>query len=176
MNATIINDNSLSEVSGVWKDAISRMFSDQRLDRTAVHSFPWPIAYQELGGQGKALSPKESREYETSQLLNGMGYPVEFFQSSLSVQQMPTAIRMFEQSYRFLQRGLSHAVKETCARISKHMYGEAFDVFLQSPAMAADLERRGIYLQMYAGGQISGKTALETIGLRQYYLHRLEKR
>jgi hypothetical protein len=148
-------------LSEKWGPTASRMISEQRMDRTRIHSFPFPVEYQELGGNGKALSPKDLKEFEVTQMLDAMGYPRELFQTSLNVQNIPTAIRLHESAYGFLQRGLSRAVNQFVKRISAQMFGESFDCTLELPSIADNLEKRGIYLNLMSTGDISRAKALE---------------
>jgi hypothetical protein len=44
---------------------------------------PFPITYQELGGQGRALAPMDLIKLYDDKMLSEAGFPVEVFNMSL---------------------------------------------------------------------------------------------
>jgi len=152
-------------VADEWVPAIQRMWADHRRTQTSVQGFPFPFVYQELGGNGKSLAPKDIKEYEVNQLLNCVGYPLELLQGSLSVQQIPAAIRLFESSHSFLKDGLAAATRFAIRKISSHMHGEAYDATLRPSSIADDIERRGLIFNLYSAGEIPRRVAFDGLAL-----------
>lgn len=148
-----------------WIPAIRNLVKEQRQERTRIHGFPFQLSYQEVGGNGKQLTPKDVKEYEVKNLLNGLGYPMELFTASLSMQQMPAAIRMFESSFSYLVEGLSGAIRFAVKKISSYMNGEAYDVRLLSSTVADDMERRSLLFNLFSASEIPRRLALEGLGL-----------
>lgn len=148
-----------------WVPAANKMFKEQRLDRTKIHAFPFQSVLQEFGGQGKALTPKDLKEYEVGQLLTGLGIPLEMLKGSLSVQATPFMIRLMESAHQPLAQGLSNAAKWMVEKVSQFMYGEAFDCALASSEVANDLEKRSILFNLFSAGEISREEAFEGLGL-----------
>jgi hypothetical protein len=156
------NDGSASMLLGRdWMPAVKRMFEEQRLDRTAVHGFPFPFMIQELGGQGRALSPKDLKEFEVKNLLNCASIPVEFFNMSLTAQQWAPALRLFESSHSPLAGGLSRLTRFLVASISSYMFGEAFDGTLASPQDVDNIDRRNVFMSLYSAGEIPKRLVLD---------------
>lgn len=164
-NLAGLGENRNHMIAEEWVPAVRRMISEQRADRTRVHGFPFPFTYQELGGQGKALAPKDVKEYEVKHLLSCVGYPVELFQGSLSLQQMPAAIRLFESSFSHVRDGLAAAAKFAVDKITNYMYGESFDATLRPSSIADDIERRSLIFNLYSAGEIPRRVAFEGLAL-----------
>lgn len=164
-NLAGLGENRNHMIAEEWVPAVRRMISEQRTDRTRIHGFPFPFTYQELGGQGKALAPKDVKEFEIRHLLNCVGYPMELFQGSLALQQMPAAIRLFESSFSHVRDGLAAAVKFAVAKITNYMHGESFDATLRPSAVADDLERRQLIFNLYSAGEIPRRVAFERLAL-----------
>ncbi|TXH14589.1 MAG: hypothetical protein E6R03_08890 [Hyphomicrobiaceae bacterium] len=164
-NLAGLGENRNHMIAEEWVPAVRAMISSQRSDRTRLHAFPFPFTYQELGGQGKALAPKDVKEYEVKNLLNCIGYPMELFQGTLSLQQMPPAIRLFESSFSHVRDGLSGAVRFAVNKITSYMYGESFDAVMKKPAVADDMERRSLLFNLYSAAEIPRRVAFDSLGL-----------
>lgn len=160
-----MGDNRNHMIADEWVPAVRRMVSEQRGDRTRIHGFPFAFTYQELGGQGKQLSPKDVKEYEVNHLLNCVGYPMDLFQGSLALQQIPAAIRLFESSFSHVRDGLSGAVKFAVTKISNYMYNEPFDATLRPSSVADDIERRSLIFNLYSAGEIPRRVAFDGLAL-----------
>jgi len=140
---------------GVWGDRVKDLIASRRKNPEQIHAFPFPIRYQEEGASGKELTPKDLIEYQTNDMLDGMGYPAELFRGSLQVQQIPTAIRLFENSFYFMHQNYDRMLKWATRRILDYTGREQIGVTLQLPSIADDLEQRHVYLQLAAGGEVS---------------------
>lgn len=160
-----LGDHRNNVIADEWVPAVQSMLAEQRADRTRIHGFPFPFVYQELGGQGKSLTPKDLKEFEVRNLMNGLGYPLELFQATMGLQQMPAAIRLFESSFAPLSSGLSGLARWSVKKISAYMNGEAYDSTLQSPSVADDLEHRSLLMNLFSAGEVPGRVALESLSL-----------
>jgi hypothetical protein len=135
----ITDSHRMATIANEWGGAVDRMVKEQRLDRTQINGFPFPCKLDSLGGDGKGLVPKDLKEFEVRQLLDGMGYPEELIRGSFNTQQMPAAIRMFESALYPLAQGLRNSTKFAVSKISRYMFGEAYDTTLKSPRTADDI-------------------------------------
>jgi hypothetical protein len=160
-----VGDSAAFALSKEWMPAINRMFKEQRLDRTKIHSFPFPSVLQEFGGQGKALTPKELKEYEVGQLLTGLGIPLELLQGSLSVQATPFMIRMMESAHPGLSQGLANAARWMAGKVSRFMFGESFNCTLSSSRVANDIEKRSLLFNLFSAGEIPRSKAFDGLDL-----------
>ena len=151
--------------AGEWTQHIGTLIKDRRVRPENIHAFPFPVNYQEFGAEGKNLTPKDLMAAQTDELLDGMGYPAELFHGSLQVQQVPTALRMFENSFRFIYSNFNNFLKWTAGKILTYQKLGTLELQLDLPTVADDLERRGVYLQLAAGGEISRATAYKSFNI-----------
>lgn len=145
---------------------MQQMIARKRKNITDIQIAPYKIGYQMLGGEGKAMSPKDNIEMAMSELLNSVGFPVEMYQSNLQIQVAPVALRLFERRWIDLVDGFNKLVSWMFESV-KDSFGWSSDmeVKLRSITMADDMERRVISLQAAAGGDISKTNALSQFGI-----------
>ncbi|MCQ2172231.1 MAG: hypothetical protein MJZ17_05750 [Bacteroidales bacterium] len=160
-------DAATSMNLGPWMQAMHQLIKKQRQDPTSIHAVPFPVNYQELGGNGKALAPVDLLKDQTDTVLDSAGFPAELWHSSLTVQQIPTALRLFESTWVHLHRRLNNFVKWVSKNVLDYMEREQQGVKLLLPSIADDLEQKHIYLQMAAGGEISRKTAYKAFNIEE---------
>lgn len=170
-----LTDPSVYTNLGVWSTHIEKLIKHRRKDPTKMMSFPFPVNYQEFGAEGKNLTPKELIEYTTNEMLDGMGYPSELFRGSLQVQQIPTTLRLFENTFHFLHRHYDGLLRWLTKRVLDYMGMEQIGVSLQLPSMADDLEQRHIYLQLAAGGEISRSKAYKPFNVKDPVQEAIER-
>jgi len=149
-----------------WGAEIKNVINKRRTDPFAMHALPFPVSYQEFGAQGKSLAPKELVEYHNNVLLDSMGYPAELFKGSLQVQQIPTAVRLFENSFHFIHQGFARIVKWAAIRICDYIGQQRLEASLQLPRLADDLERQRVYMQLAAGAEIPRSVAYGPFGIK----------
>lgn len=152
-------------LSSYWSGEIQKIIKNRRADKFAMHSMPFPVTYQEFGAQGKTLSPKDMMEFQTSAMLDGMGYPQELFKGSLTWMQVPTAMRLFENSFMFLHCGFNNLTGWASRRIRSYLNQPQMKITLQRPSMADSLERKQLIFQLGAMGEISRETAYNSLGI-----------
>jgi hypothetical protein len=150
---------------GQWTNAIEEIIRRRRKDKFAMHALPFPVNFQEFGYEGKELTPKDLIEYQTNNLLDGMGFPVELFKCSLQYMQVPTAVRMFENSFLFVQTGFDAFTKWASRKCRAYLQLPKMAVTLQRPSLADSLERKQILLQLSSAGEVSRELAYEPFGV-----------
>lgn len=144
---------------GRWQAAISQLIAKQRKDQTSIFSVPFPVTYQELGGNGKALAPVELIKQQEDSMLDGFGFMAEHWHGTLQWQQVPTAIRSFESTLMHIPRAGNRFVKWVVRNITGFLKRPNMDVNLMLPSVADNIENKQIRLQLAAGGEISRRTA-----------------
>ena len=149
-----------------WGSEIKNVINKRRTDPFAMHALPFPVSYQEFGAQGKNLAPKDLVEYHNGVLLDAMGYPAELFKGSLQIQQVPTAVRLFENSFHFIHQGFDRIVKWVSGRICDYIGQQRLETSLQLPRLADDLERQRVYMQLAAGAEIPRSIAYGPFGIK----------
>lgn len=159
------SDAAASINLGPWTAMAQNFIKNKRQDPTAMHIMPFPITYQELGGNGRSLAPQDLIKLYDDKMLNEAGFPVEVFNMSLQMNVLPTAIRAFEATYTHLQRKLSNFVKWVSSSIRNYQGLEQLDIKLALPSVADDMEKRHIWLQLAAGGEVSRETAYKAFSI-----------
>lgn len=150
---------------GRWTAAMGQLIAAKRKDPTALHTVPFPVTYQELGANGKALAPVDLMKAMNDEVLNGFGYPAELWHMTVQFQAVPTAIRMFEMTFLHLMRAFNQATKFVAKNIQDYMERDPLGVKLSRPRVADDLERKHIYLQLASGAELSRATAWKAFNI-----------
>lgn len=159
------NDAATSMNLGPWMQAMRQLISRKREDPTSLHAVPFPVTYMEMGGNGKGLVPVDLLKMQTDTVLDAAGFPAELWHSSLTVQQLPTAMRLFEATWVHLHRRLNGFVKWVTKNVLDYMEREQVGIKLLLPSIANDLEQKHIYMQMAAGGEVSKQTAYKAFNI-----------
>jgi len=150
---------------GEFRFMVNRAITEQRMDRTKVSALPIPVNFQEAGGNGKSLVPKDLKDYETKQLMHAMGIPAEFTTGTIQLESYPYAVRLFESSHADLFEELSNAAKWAVASITKFLYGEAYDATLEPSGVVDDANRRIIIRDLYQAQEIPRRVLGEALQL-----------
>lgn len=148
-----------------WSSEIRKIIKTRRADKFAMHSLPFPVNYQEFGANGKQLTPKDLMEFQTNTLLDGLGYPRELFTGSLQYLQVPTGLRLFENTFLFIYIGFNNATRWVVRRVRSYLNQPAMEVMLQRPSLADSLERKQLIFQLAAMGEISRETGYDSLGI-----------
>lgn len=145
------------------KNAISRQ---RKGTHTDIDIVPFSMEFQELGGNGKSLAPVDLIEYQEKAMLGGMGYAPEWYSGSIAVQQVPTAVRNMESVYTHLFRSINMGVKWIASNILSYEEREPMVVCMDPPSVADDMEKRSIWLQLAAGGEVSRYRAYKAYNIK----------
>ena len=144
---------------------VQSMLRRRRRDPAAWNVLPFPIEYKALGGDARALAPKDLLEQGLEVLLNGLGVPVELFKGTLQLQTAPAAIRLFESQWVYLPQSLNAFLDFLSDRLTELLSWEHAELRLTRPMHADDLSKITAQLQLAAGKQISQDTALRPLDL-----------
>jgi hypothetical protein len=150
---------------GRWTKEISHIIAARRKDKFAMHALPFPVNYQEFGANGKELTPKDMMEFQTNSMLDGMGYPAELFKGTLQYLQVPTAMRLFENSFMFINLGYTQFIQWVVRRVRSYLNQPYVKVLMQKPQLADSLERKQILLQLMSANEISRETGFDQLGI-----------
>lgn len=144
---------------GRWHAAMTQLIQHKRKDPTALFTVPFPVTYQELGGNGKALAPVELIKQQEDSTLDAFGLPAELWHGTLQYQQVPNAIRTFQNSFTYIPRAFNKAIKWLVKDICGYLKRPQMDVLISPPSVADNMENKQIGLQLASGGEISRATA-----------------
>lgn len=142
-----------------WKAAMAQLVQTKRTDPTSIHTVPFPVTYQELGANGKALAPVDLLKEQADEVRSGFGIAPELWHFSLQMQQTPTAIRIFESTHSDVARDANMALKWVTKSILDYLQKEQIGVSMLRPHVADDLDNRQVALTLASGGEVSRKTA-----------------
>jgi len=148
-----------------WVGQIQQIIDNRRKDKFAMHALPFPVTYQEFGAQGKQLTPYDLAEFHTNALLDGMGFPQELFKGTVAFVQMPTALRLFENSFSYVGIGFNSLVHWVTNSVRSYLGYAKMRTRLQRPSVADSIERKQFVYQLAAMGEISRETAYESLGV-----------
>lgn len=149
----------------IFQDQMSQIISNRRKDPTAIHAVPMAVEYQEFGANGKSFAPKELIEFQNDQLLNGCGFPVELFKLSLQTQQVPTALRIFQNAFWFIYNNYNKFTKWVVKKVQDYSRSAQLEVRLQEPQMADNLENTNLITQLVMGGVLPYDVIFKKFGL-----------
>jgi len=150
---------------GSFVSQLQTMVARKRKNITDIQIAPCKIGYQLMGGEGKAMSPKDNVLAATDEILNNSGYPAEMYRGNLTWQAAPVALRLFERRWISLVDGNNDLIRWLVKNISKSFNWSAdLTCKMRSVTLADDLERKALGLQAAAGGDISKTTGYAPFG------------
>lgn len=149
----------------IFQDQMAQIIANRRKDPTAIHAVPLAVEYQEFGANGKSFAPKELIEFQNDQLLNGCGFPVELYKLSLQTQQVPTALRIMQNSFLFIYNNYNKFTKWVTKKVLDYSRSAQIEIQLQEPQMADNLENMNIITQLVMGGSLPYDVLFKKFGL-----------
>jgi hypothetical protein len=148
-----------------FRGQVEAMIANRRKDKFAIHSLPFPVNFQQLGGNGKQFALHELVTIHSDALFDGLGYPQELFRGSLNIEQVPTALKLFERTYEWLYQCVLGAAKFIAAKVQDAMDLSALDVTIKRPALAHSVEARQLLMQLAANGEIPREVVYGELGI-----------
>lgn len=157
--------SDIDMLAPLWMKHMGQIIKDRRQDPFAMHSLPFPVNYMESNANGRILSPKDSMLFQKNEINENAGYPVELWQGTMQVQAMPVALRLFENSFFHIHRGLDRCARWINEATSRHLDQEQLDLGLKLPSTADDLEARSVMIQLAASGEVSRERAFKFLNI-----------
>ena len=149
----------------IWKGAMQNIVAKKRQNPDMLFTAPFPVAYQEVGGNGRALAPVELIEATKATLFDSMGLPNELFKASLAAPEVPTALRLFETANIHIPRAFNRFVQWVVTEICDYLSTKRLHARLLAPKIADDMEKKNVLLQLASGGLISYTTAFKALNI-----------
>ena len=139
-----------------WRPEIQKLIDNRRKNKFSMASLPFPVKYEEFGANGKQLTSKDLLEYQINNLLNAVGYPAEMYTMSLELKQMPTAIRLFENSFWFIHENFVNFTKWVIDKLRTKFLklDDTVEVSVERPSMASDIDQQNVLLQLGMQGEL----------------------
>lgn len=143
------------------KDMVNR----HKTDPADMQVMPYPVEYQAFGAEGKSLNVEPEIRNTSDEMLNALNYPAELYRNNLQYQAMPSALRVFENTWQYLVDGSNDLLQFTADHICGFQGWERMEVGFTQVKVADDMERKQIFMQLAAAQQISMMTALKPYDL-----------
>lgn len=155
----------VTQSSPLWNSAVQKMINDHRRDPGAYSTFPFPLEYQQLGGQGKALAPTEMIQSAIANILNALYIPQELFTMTLSQPQtIGPALRLFENSWCTLVDSYNIILDHWGDIIGKMVGLPKAKIKLTPVTLSDDMERKSIIGQLVSANAIARSELLNMYG------------
>jgi hypothetical protein len=138
-----------------------------RIDGADWNFFPFPVNYQAIGGEGMQLdqSTRDTIQAEEDRLLNVRGIPPELYRGSLTLQNAPVGLRLFESGNSAFVGDMNRVIQWASTTIAKFMNVGDHEVSLEPVTMTDNLDDKAWRLQASMTGAISKETGLGPLGI-----------
>ena len=141
--------------SGSWSAAVDQMLQDHRRDPGSYHKFPFPLNFQQLGGDGKNLAPAELMQMAQHNILNALNIPQELYSMTLQTQAVGPALRLFENSWSCVVDAYNRLLQHWGDVIAKIRGLAPAKFSLISSTFADDMERKSVIGQLVSSNSIA---------------------
>ena len=148
-----------------WRENIGEELQKWKQDQNYIPITNFPVGYQELGGQGKALMLAPEIRANAELLLAGMEIPTEFLFGGVSWSGSNVSLRMTENTMLGDMRPQRALLRWVVKKISQYFDIPEIDVKFKPFKMADDLQRMAFNLQLAQAGKLSDYTLLSQADL-----------
>jgi hypothetical protein len=149
---------------GLWTNAVQSMVHEHRRDPASYHTFPFPMNYQQLGGQAKELAPVEIMEKAKADILAAWNIPQELYNMSLQTQAVGPALRLFENSWSMLPNYYNQLLQHIGDVIGAIKGLPPAKISLIPVTFADDMERKSVVGQLVSANAIARSELLKLYG------------
>jgi hypothetical protein len=151
----------LNQNGAVWTGAVDDMIEEHRRDPGSYHKFPFPINYQQLGGEGTKLAPVEMMEHAKNAILNALDVPVEMFQMTFQQQTAGPMLRMFENAWSVIPASYNHLLSHLGEVIGNILGLPKAKISLIPITFSDDMERKSVIGQLVSANSIARSELLK---------------
>lgn len=148
-----------------FRSQVDRMIRFHRKNPTSWHTLPFPVNFQQFGGDVNKMVPYELLNQGNDVLLNALGAPVELQRGTVQLSAAPTFLRVYESQHHHMVHQNNSLLAWAVRRICEVLNWEPVDARYRRVQHADDLQRQLNILQMAMGGRVSETEALRTLGL-----------
>ena len=162
MNSDLLGMVPFDDISA----QIENMIEEHRVNPTTVHSLPFPLNYQVLGGEASSLIQVELQEHYRGRLLQNMGFPIEMIHKSMNNSVAPMlGFRMFERTWQHFSNGLNNWFTWFTNAVGGLNHWGSVRVETIPTSLYEDPEIKILKMELASAFKISMGTALKAIGL-----------
>jgi hypothetical protein len=146
------------------KESVMQAMKEHRHDPGDAYYLPFPVGYQAIGGEMKALNVEAEIKMTNEEIMNAMGFPQEFFYGSITVQAAPVALRMMENTLSSWISGMNGLTQWICNKITDYFDLDATKVNWAKVTLVDDIEKKNLLMQLVGVSKIADETLLGAIG------------
>ena len=147
-----------------WRNVVQVQLRRMQNDPNEIGIMPYPLGYQQIGGDGKALSITDIMEYQDRRLLVQLGCPPELVYGGMTYSGANVALRMLENNFAYYVRKQEKFLNFIAKAISRLLSIDAPEHVKLAPFRMADDQQMSATLQMLgAQNRISETTALSGV-------------
>ena len=152
--------------AGDFMAAVRGMVQQQRANPMQIHSIPFPVQYQAIGGEAKQLAPVELLKYHLETLFTTMGIPPEFWQTNLGKNQgPPMSLRIFERQHTPFVQVMDDFINWVGSSVAENEMWAHAKLRFKRTSIVEDESVKQVKLQMLASNKVSNDTALSPFGI-----------
>lgn len=159
-----VNDPGAMLNMGKYKDAILQAARNHRADPADWYFLPFPVGYQAVGGEAKALSVDAEIKLTNEEIMNAMGFPQEFFYGSITVQAAPVALRMLENSMSGWVNGMNALTQWIVNKVCNYFDLPKVKTSWTRVTLIDDLDKKNLLMQLVGAQKIADESLLNAIG------------
>lgn len=161
-----VDDPNRMPMSG----AAFRGFIQSSLNKVKSNPSSWiispvPVQYQMLGGEAKQLAPVDLLEWFSDQILQDLGIPNEFKQTTFQVVAPSMGLRMFERQWVMFAKSLHKFTNWVGQKVCDVDKIENMRVDLDITSFVEDDMNKQVRLQLMQAGVISKTEVLQGLGV-----------
>ena len=150
-----------------WRNQIYSELLRWRRDQNYLPIVPYPIGFQSIGGDGKALMLSQEIGVWAEQIVAGMGVPREFIFGGLSYSGSNVSLRMLENSFLSYRSQLQKLMDWVIHQMFIMTGWKEPNVRFRDFKMADDLQRKMYLMQLNQQNKVSDATLLAESDLDQ---------
>ena len=144
-----------------WKTDMQDQVASWRKDPNYMAIMPYPVGYQSIGGQGRALMLHQEMRLVAELILAGLGVPTEFVFGGLSYSGSSVSLRTMENMFIGMREDCDRLIRFISRDISRFMAIPITTVKQKPFKMADDLQRAAFDLQLAQNHMIAVKSLLQ---------------
>lgn len=147
-----------------YRDTVLNAVKQHRVDPADAYFMPFPVGYQAIGGEMKALNVDAEIKLTNEEIMNAMGFPQEFFYGSITVQAAPVALRMLENSLSGWISGMNSLTQWIVNKVTKYFDLPRVRTSWTKVTLVDDLEKKNLLMQLVGASKIADETLLNALG------------
>jgi len=150
-----------------WREQIWNEMHRWKQDQNYMPIVPYPIGFQSIGGDGKALMLSQEIGVWAEQIVAGMGVPRELVFGGMSYSASNVSLRMLENTFLGYRNDQMKLVNWIIHKLSIFLGWEQPRARMKDFKMADDLQRKMYLMQLNQQGKVSDATLLSESDLDQ---------